>query len=630
MCCKFKLLWNSCVFLLSCAMALSGACSSQQAPEEDPCDTITCSGHGTCAIAGQKAICACDKGFHAEDLECVADEVENPCREVSCSNHGGCVISEGQPFCLCEVGYHSEDLECVENDVVDPCNQVDCSGHGSCRTDGNDPYCDCDEGYFPVGLTCVDQQDPCMGIECSGHGTCETADDGSPFCNCNEGYHARELECVENDNEDPCVGVTCSNHGTCEVDEAGNLFCNCDDGYHEQDLNCIMDDTDPCSGISCSGHGSCFVAEGVPACECDPGYHQQGLACVVDAESNQLPIWFLHITDCHFGESATASALTTAFVDEIVPVIDPVASINTGDVTDGGSSFQWRRYLDSITNAPEYPYFFEIPGNHDKKTDDGQPFLTYSVTGRAGAGFFGLTQLDSSVGSVRIVRVDTSDSSINAVNIAGVLGNDQADQILDLISSDSTDPSFSIVAAHHPMVGPERLRLGSSKMQDIVDQSGADIYLCGHTHRADIAWLGNTLHVTGPSVGKTDPTTYSLVSIDNTGPGVRLIELTSNPSWPVVMITSPTDSTLGSHNPRAAQYSIGQTIEVRAIAFAPTSLQQVEIRVGDGEWEEMSVMREHVFHAEVTLPQAAGQVVLTARATGSGGTDLHEITVEVQ
>lgn len=609
---------------------LTGSCGGGNADAEDPCHDILCSGHGTCALVQDEPICACDPGYHPDGLSCLPDDVD-PCQGIDCSDHGSCVVQGDEPTCVCETGYHPEDLQCVANSSEQPCEGVDCSGHGTCIVQDGYPDCQCDEGYVPAGLACVEESDPCDGVTCSNHGACVLDADGNAACNCDEGYHPEELDCIENDVDNPCEGVTCSGHGNCEPGDDNEPVCHCETGYHAEGLTCVQDEADPCEGVTCSGHGQCLAEGGQARCECDAGYHPTGLACIADDIAGDRPVWFLHITDCHYGESAVTSTLTSTFVDEIVPVIQPTATINTGDTADNGRATQWSWYVNDTANAPEYPYFFEIPGNHDKKTGDGQPFIDYSRTGQAGGGFYGVTLVPSTAGTVRVVRADTADSSVNAMNIAGIFGSEQATALGAMVDESNNSVALTIFAAHHPMVGLEKLRLGATSLQGIIDRSGAQVYLCGHTHRAAIDWLGAVLHVTGPSVGKTDPTSYSLVAIDSTGPSVRLINLTAPPEWPVVMITTPEDASLGGENPLASPLPAGGTTRVRAIAFAASGVEKVELQVaGSGNWQEMEAVGNNVYQQDAVLPATGGETSITVRATSlAGGSDTHEITVEV-
>ena len=43
------------------------------------CDGVTCSDHGTCSVTADSATCACDKGYHAAGLACIADGLPSGC-----------------------------------------------------------------------------------------------------------------------------------------------------------------------------------------------------------------------------------------------------------------------------------------------------------------------------------------------------------------------------------------------------------------------------------------------------------------------------------------------------------------------------------------------------------------------
>jgi hypothetical protein len=56
--------------VLGLGLVLSAACSEERAA--GPCDGITCSGHGACAVVAGAATCTCEAGFDPDGLACVA------------------------------------------------------------------------------------------------------------------------------------------------------------------------------------------------------------------------------------------------------------------------------------------------------------------------------------------------------------------------------------------------------------------------------------------------------------------------------------------------------------------------------------------------------------------------------
>ncbi len=209
-----------------------GGGSSTEGSESSLCETVTCSGHGECAVtAGGEAVCLCDDGYEADGTECKASSA---CEGVDCSGHGSCVeAADATALCVCDHGYEANGIECVAVEEPSPCDGIDCSGHGVCAVTANDEaICVCDADYERQGTECV-EPDPCEAVDCSGHGTCSVQDD-QPSCECDTGYLVDGLSCVE----DPCHEVDCSGHGTCSVD-AGTAVCSCDRGYTDDATACI-------------------------------------------------------------------------------------------------------------------------------------------------------------------------------------------------------------------------------------------------------------------------------------------------------------------------------------------------------------------------------------------------------
>lgn len=109
--------WTPLVALLA---ACYGTVEGSAAPAADSgaapaaCSGVTCSGHGTCEVRDDAAVCLCEAGYRAAGLECLADD--DPCASVTCSDHGRCTTSADAVSCTCDAGYHAEGLACVADD----------------------------------------------------------------------------------------------------------------------------------------------------------------------------------------------------------------------------------------------------------------------------------------------------------------------------------------------------------------------------------------------------------------------------------------------------------------------------------------------------------------------------------
>ena len=227
-------------FYLVCFLLAS--CSEKSSKKENPCDNVDCSGHGTCRVENQTAVCDCDVNWHAQGSDCVPDDA---CYGVECSGHGTCtLVGENSPLCECEEGYHEQNyVFCEANDPVNPCEGIDCDGHGTCRVDQTEdgvdyPICDCENGYVNVGLLhCQEAENPCEGVDCSGHGTCVNGNEG-PFCECDEGYVPDGITCV--------------------------LAPFCGDGVVQEEEECDDANSDDSDGCTMSCRFSCHINEDCP------------------------------------------------------------------------------------------------------------------------------------------------------------------------------------------------------------------------------------------------------------------------------------------------------------------------------------------------------------------------------
>ncbi|MBN2498154.1 MAG: alpha/beta hydrolase [Deltaproteobacteria bacterium] len=143
---------------LAClALLLALGCSS--AGDEPSCDLEGCGEHGRC----EQGRCECDPGWQpsADGLACVPFS-HDPCEGVTCSGLGTCAIELVGPYLIPKPA-----CQCVEGavrtvdllDCVQPCAGVDC-GPGSCEVNEQArAYCVCPGGHEPTddGLGCQER-----------------------------------------------------------------------------------------------------------------------------------------------------------------------------------------------------------------------------------------------------------------------------------------------------------------------------------------------------------------------------------------------------------------------------------------------------------------------------------------
>jgi len=371
------------------------------------------------------------------------------------------------------------------------------------------------------------------------------------------------------------------------------------------------------------------------------------------------PVVFIHISDTHFGlDTGKGENVTKALFTYVVPKVNPLAVIHTGDMVDQGyMRGYWTSYKSIVTDTRTYPKYVDILGNHDVKTIgifNGRNYFTEnSVTGTAGGKFYGITNLDNTI-PVCLIRTNTaaadmSDSDYNAQNINGYFTQTQVDYITDKLKS-SPAAAFSVVLGHHPIkpvvTGKDlkQISVGNDIMKGLIAQVAAPIYLCGHVHEPAIMWLENapinTLVVQADDFGKNDlPSSFYLVAYDMfTGPAAKLVKANNSSAsivdWPIVFITSPADSKLGGTNPHAKTYSTaGSNPKLQAKIYTndASAGMSVMCNIGGGDsWNAMQNTANDFW--EYTIPVktlTAGDNLVRVQARQTGDTVESSITIKI-
>jgi hypothetical protein len=347
------------------------------------------------------------------------------------------------------------------------------------------------------------------------------------------------------------------------------------------------------------------------------------------------PVWFVHISDTHIATGAGALDVP-AVLSQAVPVIKPLATLHTGDlVDDGGEASYWTAYHDiMVAQGTKFPSYLEIPGNHDVKNDGIPSYESYSVSGLADAGLYGITNVDSTSGRVRLVRTDTAESSINPVGVLGYFSQDQEDALI--ADPEGVSPAWTtLVLGHHPIDGLLAIKVGADRMKVVVDHFAAPLYLCGHVHTSLLSWHNSTLVVQAATLGANgSAASFMLVASDPAGPVAKEVNIDASAtpvlSWPQVMITSPANTALAGTNPWAAPLAAGSTVRVRVLAFAPAGASKVEQRVDAAAWTTLTATGTGLFEGNLAVPAATGSHTLDARATSAEGqaTDSTSFTVQ--
>jgi hypothetical protein len=116
--------------------------------DSDPCDGVTCSGHGRCLTDRGTAVCVCDEGYHAVGLECLCTPNcgGRECGPDSCGGEcppgcgAGGMCDEGTGLCATVEWCDGTSGLCWQDpprgdpipwySAVDYCHTLDLGGHG--------------------------------------------------------------------------------------------------------------------------------------------------------------------------------------------------------------------------------------------------------------------------------------------------------------------------------------------------------------------------------------------------------------------------------------------------------------------------------------------------------------------
>lgn len=233
------------LFVLVAIVACQGLFEDRD--PSDPCDGVTCSGHGECVLVdeGSRAACVCDTGFEEDGLECVplgadgdADaDVDVDADADSDSDNEPCEPDCGDRVC-------GPDPVCGTESCGECADSYQCSDDGRCEC-----VPDCE------GRTCG--SDGCGGRCPPGCGDFMICEDGTCNVACDENFSWGN-PCFEVDECDD--GSTCSAYW----------------GFGEWGTTCLRacdsdeDCPDIADGFEHCMDGWCFiVCDTVEECPCD-------------------------------------------------------------------------------------------------------------------------------------------------------------------------------------------------------------------------------------------------------------------------------------------------------------------------------------------------------------------------
>jgi hypothetical protein len=393
-------------------------------------------------------------------------------------------------------------------------------------------------------------------------------------------------------------------------------------------------------------------------------------------QENDRIFWFMTITDTHIGTSGSQDTNNLSWVvHEGKSVVDPSFIVLSGDITDstngnwlgipnGPYQEEWDEYratLDIAHTGINAGNFFDIPGNHDAYSDGSfSYYLSNSVQGQATGRAQASWTRTFDFGTYHFLGANTSANDGAAFSLSFPYGDYaglDSDELAFLGSELSlhSDAALTIVFGHHPMedtgyADDTWLFYGAPGFATLLQNHGVSSYTYGHTHRFGEAFFTQgedyetgTPYTVGPgvfyinidSLGKSSDNHFNITAIDCNGISTVTREIGS---WPVVMITTPMDRSLGTPANPYVTYTVPRAADnpLRVLLFDTNTLTATaEYRIDSATtWYPMSRVAEKpkLWEAAWDASELSeGEHTIEVRATGSaGGSDTDTVSVYVE
>jgi len=350
--------------------------------------------------------------------------------------------------------------------------------------------------------------------------------------------------------------------------------------------------------------------------------------------------WFMQISDSHIGAELGYGSLDTDSlswaVNEAVETVLPEFVVLTGDIVDATNGWliptqqyqeEWDAYLDIVEPAGmEVSFFHDIAGNHDTYRDEGASYyLANTVAGQAYGELHEAWSHGFDFGEYLFVGLNSADTSgpYPLFDSPGL-----AESELDFLEESLLawqDASLAFVFTHHPH---HSLEYGEDELASLLAEHGVSVWANGHDHSHNVSWYGDTLELTLDTLGKGSSENIGLWAVDHDGVAGRAC---STEDWPFVLISAPTDASLGGGNPHAYVISQKQTANpVRALVFDAEEVLEVFFMVDGGESQPMEEVAPSVWQGSWDCSvEESGLHTLEVWANTQSGANDHSIEVEL-
>ncbi|MBD3354246.1 MAG: hypothetical protein GF364_22380 [Candidatus Lokiarchaeota archaeon] len=318
--------------------------------------------------------------------------------------------------------------------------------------------------------------------------------------------------------------------------------------------------------------------------------------------------WWIHITDTQnvwVSESRINDMIF--FLDNVIPLVKPTFTINTGDLVDSdyaefilrsGGQRQWEWELYNSTFAEHnmnYTNFFDIVGNHDIYQDpEFDYYINYSISGQYFKTDQFLVNLIFPWGKYSFYQLSVTEDY--GIEYPFALGGHMSKSEMAWFEGklmQNEDANLSFAFGHQPPHQVFSALSPSGKMFiPLMKRYHVDYFGCGHEHINTYQNIGGIASVETQQF-KRDSGCYRIVSIDNDGIATSF---QTGREFPIGIITNPIDihHAIGDYD----MEKHANPNKVRALAWDPSGINKVEWRADSSEsWTLMNPVEGPLYDA---------------------------------
>lgn len=250
------------------------------------------------------------------------------------------------------------------------------------------------------------------------------------------------------------------------------------------------------------------------------------------------PVTVVHLSDLHFGIHADLPQLE-ALEDGFLGTLEPDAIVVSGDLSQRARHGEFQRARAFLRRAADVAPTLAVPGNHDVQWwtspfgirgtrplyrkyrlylgDDLTPVLEIPGAVIAGA----LSAHGLAFGSMTW--------NLRDVTVKGHLPVRETDRVRAIFAQAPRNAARILVLHHNVLAGKISGRMGLAhwrSAQRRLDETGADVVLCGHDHQEEAGLVAERLAVSGAGTHSSRsrggrPSVFNLVRVDRTSVSVQ-------------------------------------------------------------------------------------------------------------